>query len=174
MLGVWAFAMLLLSACGVTTGAAIGGGGNVPSGAATSTPTAAKSTPARASTTNGWIAKAAGCKTTVSATSVPPASVMLPTHNVSGTIAVAVGQTVGINLPAQYRWSVVLGDASHALTLNTPQGVLDRPHNTCDWRFTATHAGAVTMNVVGIFICHPNSMCPALAIDYSFNLSIHG
>lgn len=160
-------AMMLLGACGVTTTQGIGG--SEPQ--ATATVTRAPATPTVAPT--GTLAPGSvGCAAPKPGVTIPPASVTLPPRQATDTVVVRVGQTVGVDLPATFRWVLQRADPTHALTPLGAQGVLNQANKTCDWRFLAANAGRVTLSFTGVFQCPPRMMCPALAIDYTYTLDV--
>lgn len=148
-------AVIALTACGITTTTA-GLGGAAP------TPT--QTTPARGTPT------AFGCGAPKLGETIPPATMMLPVKN--ATMAVKVGQSVGADLPATFRWTLRSDDPNQALTTLSPQGALDVTTSTCDWRFRAANPGTVTLTFSGVFQCPPHTMCPALAMALSYTLDV--
>lgn len=147
-------AVMSLSACGVTATTGVGG----------AAPTPTQTTPARGTPT------AFGCGAPKLGETIPPATMMLPVKN--ATMAVKVGQSVGADLPATFRWTLRSDDPNQALTTLSPQGALDVTTSTCDWRFRAANPGTVTLTFSGVFQCPPHTMCPALAMALSYTLDV--
>lgn len=158
---------LLLASCGVT--AVEGLGGNSPSSTTYGPPTTTtKATPTAAPAS---VPFSGTCSGTIANSAVPTASVMLSRSNIHAVTA-QVGQTVGLDMPASYHWTVRLNDPGHALTPINPQGKRDTANNTCHWRFVATSTGSATLDVVGESPCQPPRMCASVALDITYTLTI--
>lgn len=87
-------------------------------------------------------------------------------------IAVKVGQTLEIDLPATYRWALVLTDEKSTLTAPTANGWFDAGGKGCVWQFTATKAGSATLTFGGGQVCSSASKCPDLTAEQSFSVTI--
>lgn len=164
-------ASLLLAACGVTTTQEIGGGPPRPNTSGATAVSTRPATPPPGAVRGRATFSGSGCTLSIPHSAVPPASVMVSQQHAS-TVAVKVGQTVGVDLAATYHWTANLSDPDHALTPIDPQGKLDMTSHTCDWRFMATSPGKVTLSFIGITQCEPPRMCPALALDLSYTLAV--
>lgn len=158
---------LLLASCGVTSVEGLGGSapGSTTYGPATTT---VKSTPTSAP---AIVPFSSSCSGTIAGSAVPTASMMMPRSNVH-PVAAQVGQTIGLDLPANYKWTVRLDDPGHALTPINPQGKRNTANNTCDWRFLATAPGHASLDVAGITGCQPPRMCASVALDVTYTLTV--
>jgi hypothetical protein len=87
------------------------------------------------------------------------------------TVAVAVGQSIEIRLPASFSWRLSRAPDS-VLALQNPAGWYDSTLNACIWRFGAASTGTVDLDFAGAIVCEPGKVCPALAAIARYHITV--
>jgi hypothetical protein len=87
-------------------------------------------------------------------------------------VALKKGQTLEILLPATYHWRLGTSNFGGTLTDMKPEGWYDVATQSCAWRFTGANTGTVPLNFGATPVCDPGKMCPALAFDVSYSVSV--
>lgn len=88
------------------------------------------------------------------------------------TVALRVGQTLQVELPATNRWRMAAADSGSILTQPPNNGWYDAHLKACVWQFTAVKAGSTSLSYSGMAICAPGSKCPAYVIAQSFGVTV--
>ncbi len=78
-------------------------------------------------------------------------------------VSIAINKTLEVRLLATYTWQLEPPAPATILSLSQQAGWYDDTNKSCDWLFTASTAGQVTLQFSGGLVCPPGVACPALA-----------
>jgi hypothetical protein len=87
-------------------------------------------------------------------------------------VALKKGQTLEILLPATYKWHLGTSNLGGTLTDVTPEGWYNTASQSRAWRFTGANTGTVPLNFGATPVRDPGKMCPALAFDVSYSVTV--
>jgi hypothetical protein len=87
-------------------------------------------------------------------------------------VALKKGQTLEILLPATYHWRLGTSNLGGTLTEVGTEGWYDAATQSCAWRFTGANTGTVPLDFGATLVCDPGKMCPALALDVSYSVTV--
>jgi hypothetical protein len=125
-----------------------------------------------AATTQSATSSHSGCPSSAPVPTWPhAATIVLHAQDADRAITAHVNDTIEVDLPAGFRWSLV-PYTSTALQLLTPAGYDDPSTTMCVWRFTAMQTGRVAIVFDRQPICVKGSVCSPLIIGYPFGLTI--
>ena len=88
------------------------------------------------------------------------------------SVALRKGQTLEIMLPSAYHWRLGTSNLGGTLTDVNQEGWYDATTQSCAWRFTGASAGTVPLDFGATPVCDPGKMCPALAFDVSYSVTV--
>ncbi len=157
----------LLTACGAVSSPSSGNtsanGAGVANTSATATPADSSS-----STRNGCPSQ----QTPAAASAAADVTVKELGGESSKPVALKKGQTLEILLPATYHWRLGTSNLGGILTDEAPEGWYDAATQSCAWRFTGANTGTVPLDFSATPVCDPGKMCPALAFDVSYSITV--
>lgn len=88
------------------------------------------------------------------------------------TVTVAVGATLVIQLPANWRWGAHLTDSNSILGELKPEGYYNRDLKACIWNYAATTAGTATITFAGTLVCAAGQVCSAIAKAQTYEITV--
>ena len=136
-------------------------GGNNPTSAPTTAPTAVKG--------NGT---ADGCPSDAVVNSAPAAAnVMVKMSDANKTITVHNGDMIEIRLPYGQTWTGPTASQG-VLELQTPSGYASPTDKVCVWRFVAKGTGTTNLTFYGRAICKKGAMCPQYILDVPITIDV--
>ncbi len=113
-----------------------------------------------------------GCPSSATVPTWPnAANIVIHAQDADRAIPAHVNDTIEVDLPAGFRWSLV-PYSSPALQLLSPAGYDDPSTAMCVWRFTATQAGQAALVFDRQPFCVKGSVCSPIIIGYPFGLTI--
>ena len=157
----------LLTACGAVSSPSSGSTGANGTGTTNTSPTAT-SAGSSSSTQNGCPTQ----QTPAAASSAADVTVKQAGTANGKPVALKKGQTLEILLPATYHWRLGTSNLGGILTDVAPEGWYDVATQSCAWRFTSANTGTVPLDFGATPVCDPGKMCPALAFDVSYSVTV--
>jgi hypothetical protein len=168
--------VLLTSAlvgCGVTTSPSAAGAGPTSTNSPLPTPTAhqpvvggaslngcgAQQAPANAGTRGDVIVHGGGGQYAVG--------------QAAPTTSLRKGQTLEVQLPAGFHWTLMKPSANTVLTAAANNGWYDASLQSCIWRFTAAAIGSASLQYAGRQVCAPGAKCPTFLVEEEFHVAVH-
>lgn len=162
--------IVAFAGCGVTPGAQAGTSG-APTNTASANTTASATTPPSATASATISASAStGCPGPAESVSWPTPPTVVVTQP-QGTISVKVGQTLELRLAFGHRWSVAASMLNGTFALDQPAGYADAQTQTCDWHFTAKHAGSQNLTIAMAPNCQASKACAQAIVAYDLTIT---
>jgi hypothetical protein len=157
----------LLAGCGAVSSPSSSNGGASNSGALAASSTATTGA-SGSSTRNGCPSQQAPA----AASSAADVTVKQAGGESGKSVTLRKGQTLEILLPATYHWRLGTSNLGGTLTDVEPEGWYDAAMQSCAWRFTGASVGTIPLDFGATPLCDPGKMCPALAFDVSYSVTV--
>jgi hypothetical protein len=83
------------------------------------------------------------------------------------------GQTLVVQLPAAFHWTLAPYVTNSILTPDDHNGWYDASLRACIWRFVAATSGSATLDYAGRQVCAPGAKCPTVIVNEEIDITVH-